>query len=137
MAGPYQVGFNPDAPAGSKFDPEVIAEIAEVAPSTVTPGSIETSDLAQKAVTTDKLDDEAVGTDQLGDGSVTYPKLGPKAVKAGTLDDDSVTVRSAGTGVLTLVDNVGAPIGGPGVLLTDAQYAALGTPDPNTLYFTH
>lgn len=121
-------------PAGEKLSPLMRAEIAEVAPST----------LSDNAVTTAKLVDKAVTTPKLADGALTSPKIATKGVKTLNIDDtavgtaqladDAVTAAKAGVGVVTAHDSTGNPITLDAVPITSSGYAALATKDPNTLY---
>lgn len=131
----YAVMFDGSAAAGSKLDPGVRAEVDFLAPSTIDDGDIDEPMFADGAVSTRALADEAVTTDKLDDLSVTSGKLAAGAVTTAKLDDEAVTADKAGTGVVTAVDHSGTPISSTDMYLTAAQYAAIGTPDPNTTYY--
>lgn len=134
MAGPYSIFFRPDEDEGSRLAPEIIAEIQFVAPSTVTNGSITEAKMADDSISTRTIKDGAVTTDELGDVAVTNPKLAPEAVTTDKIDDDAVTRAKAGVGVATAVDSTDSPINLELKRVTEAQMAAITSPDPNTLY---
>lgn len=125
-----------DAEPGEKFSPQVRAEIAEVAPSTLNDGAVTTPKVADEAITNPKLAPGAVHSENIAAGEVKADNLAAGAVGTAALDDGSVTDTKAGPGVMTTHDDEGNAITLGVVLISDADYAALGAPDPNTLYFT-
>lgn len=135
MAVSRWISYEADSPEGERFAPEVRAEIAAVAPSAVLNNSITTAKLRDQAVTRAKLGPGAVGPDELDSAAVETPNLADSAVTTAKLDDDSVTPAKCATGVVTAVDSAGNPTENMLRYLTSAQYAAIGTPDPNTTYF--
>ena len=134
MTEPRWVGLDLDAPPGERLSPEMRAEIAEVAPSAVVNNSITTAKLRDGAVTRAKLGTGAVGADELDSAAVATAKLADSAVTAAKIADDAVTPAKCGTGVVTAVDSAGNPTETIIRFLTSAQYAAIGSPDPNTTY---
>lgn len=134
MAGPYSIFFDPSKDPGSKMAPEVAAEIAVLAPSTVTDGSISTEKLAEQAVTTVTIADQAVTAAKIADGGVGTTQLAPEAVTGAKIADDTITPTQTGTGVVTAVDSANAVVACTVKFVTAAQYSGL-TPDANTLYF--
>lgn len=136
MAGPYSLLFKPDNDPGEKLAPEVVAEIAIVAPSTVTSGSITTAKLAEKAVTTSKIDDLGVTTEKIADGDITTVKIAANGVTAAKIEDHCIGPLQTDTGVVTIVDSTATSINARIMRVTAAQMATInaGTPDPNTLY---
>ncbi|QDF17566.1 hypothetical protein SEA_YAGO84_34 [Gordonia phage Yago84] len=129
------VGYDPSQPAGQRFAPEVRAEIAEVAPDNIDNGSVTTAKLANDAVTGDKLAPGAVGSTEIATGGVGTANLANDAVTTAKLANDSVTGAKAGLGIATAHDAAGNETSIDFVPITAAQYGALGTPDPNTVYF--
>lgn len=136
MAGPYSISYDPTQDPGERLAPEIREEIAEVAPSTVTDGSIDEDKLAEDAVTTGKLADDAVTQDKIADGAVGSAQLANGGVQTVDLSDDSVTGAKAGLGTVTSLDKDGNYIETKEVYLTAADYAALSVKDPNTTYYT-
>lgn len=122
-----------EKPAGQQLSPEMRAEIAEVAPSGLTNGSVTTAKLAEKAVATAKLADGAVTSTKIATNGVEAVNLGPGAVTTTKLDDNSVTAAKAGLGVVTAFDKDGNPIDAPTVFMTQTEYAAI-TPVPGVTY---
>lgn len=127
------IAIDTDADAGEKFAPEVIAEIAAVAPSAVVNGSITTAKLADDAVTQPKIGAGAVGSTEIATGGVDAVNLASSAVTTAKLNDGAVTPAKTGTGVVTAVDSDDNSVETVIKFVTAAQYAAL-TPDSNTLY---
>lgn len=127
------VAIDLDADPGEKFAPEVVAEIAVVAPSAVLNGSITTAKLADDAVTQDKVGAGAVGSTEIASGGVDAVNLADSAVTTPKLTDASVTPAKTGTGVVTAVDSDDNSVETVIKFVTAAQYSAL-TPDPNTVY---
>lgn len=78
-------------------------------------GSVSTNKLTNDAVTQDKIADDAVGTDQLIDLSVTEAKLAASAVTTDKILDGTITQAK-------LAEGVG---GGGGGLDTDAEGAVI------------
>lgn len=128
------VGYDPAQPAGSRFAPEVRAEIAEVAPDNIDNGSVTTAKLANDAVTGDKIAPGAVSSTEIAQNGVASVNLASGAVTSSKIADDAVTADKAGLGVPTARDNSTNPIGLTFVPLTAAQYGAISSPDPNTIY---
>ncbi|AWN04240.1 tail fiber protein [Gordonia phage Sour] len=128
------VGYDPAQPAGSRFSPEVRAEIAEVAPDNIENGSVTTAKLANDAVTGDKLAPGAVGSAEIAQNGVASTNLASDAVTTTKLADDAVTAAKAGLGVPTAHDASGNPISIDFVPITAAAYGAISSPDPNTIY---
>lgn len=128
------VGFDPNAAAGSKFSAEVIAEIGQVSPSVIAPGSVTTSKLADLGVTTPKLAAGAVTSAKIGTKAVANTNIDDLAVNTAQLATGAVTPVKTGTGVVTAQDYLGAAMAMKAVLLTAAQWAALVVKDPNTFY---
>lgn len=130
--------FDTAAPAGSKLDPAVRAEVAEVAPGNLEPGEVDTIHLADESVTQDKIAPGAVGSPEIATGGVKAINLEAGSVGTAALAGGAVTAEKTGTGVVTAYDAAGNPVPRREVELTSAQYQALvtaGTVDPNTRYF--
>jgi len=121
------------APAGSKLDAEMAAEIEELAPG-LDAQEVDEVALADGAVTTPKLHDGAVTSVKIGNNEVKAANIDNGSVDTAALQDDSVTAAKAGLGVVTAYDAAGNPVEDKKVYLTAAQYAALATKDPNTEY---
>ena len=132
--GPFSIAYNPSKPAGERLSPEVREEIAEIAPSTVTNGSITTAKLEEGAVTQSKIAPEAVGSEQIEVGAVHSLGLAADAVTTLKIVDDAVTPPKCGTGVVTARDSANNAIEWAEVLITAADYAALAVKDPNVVY---
>lgn len=128
------VPFDPAASPGSKFPAPVIAEITEVAPSTVDPGSITTTKLAAGAVTTPKLAAGAVTSDKIGAGEVKTANIDDLQVTTTKLAGGAVTPAKAGTGIVTAYDGSGNARTLKAVTMTVGAFAGIVSPDPNTLY---
>ena len=127
------VAYDPAQPVGERLAPEVRAEIAELAPSTVDNGSITTAKLADDAVTTAKLAPGAVTSVEIATGGVSAVNLATDAVTTVKLADGAVTGDKVGTGVMKAYDSAGNAISLRGVPITAAAYGAI-TPDPGTVY---
>lgn len=134
MAGPYSIFIDLNQDQGEQLAPEVRAEIAAVAPSTVTNGSITTAKLAEDSVTNGKIAPGAVGSLEIATSGVETGNLAPESVTTSKLAPDAVTPVKCGTGVVTARDADGNDIEWAEVLMTAAQYAALSTKDPNVVY---
>lgn len=130
------IAYDPEAPAGQRLPPEVREEIAEVAPSTLNDGEVTTNKLDDGAVTHPKLAANAVHSENIAAKQVKAPNIDDGAVGTPQLDDGAVTAAKAGLGVVTVYDDEGNPISLTAVPMSDANYAALVTKDPNTLYLT-
>jgi hypothetical protein len=129
------VMFDTTAADGSKMDPAVAAEIDLIAPSSVDAGDITTDLLHDLAVTTAKIADGAVTATQIADGAVGSAEIADGAVSTAKLANGAVTAAKAGTGVVTAANSAGSVIASTDVYLSAAQYAAIGSPDPNTSYY--
>lgn len=129
------IAYDDAADPGERFAPEVRAEIAEVAPSVVLNGSITTAKLADDSVTQAKIGQEAVGAAELAPDAVETNKIKSSAVTTGKIAANAVTPPKVGTGVVTAVDSSDATVATVIKYVTAVQYAAITTPDPNTLYF--
>ena len=135
MADPRWVSLDLDAAEGERLSPQMRAEIATVAPSAVVNNSITTAKLRDAAVTRAKLAAGAVGTSEIDTAGVGTANLASGAVTADKIAADAVTPAKCGTGVVTAVDSSGNAVETVVRFLTSAQYAAIGSPDPNTTYF--
>jgi hypothetical protein len=129
------IAYDPTADAGERLAPEVRAEIAEVAPSTVLNGSITAAKLADDAVTQAKIYPGAVGPTEIAVAGVETTNLDDGAVTTSKLDNDAVTPAKCGTGVVTGVDSSDNATETVLKFVSAAQYAAIGSPSPNTVYF--
>lgn len=129
------IAFDPAANQGERLSPEVRTEIAAVAPSAVLNGSITTAKLADLSVTTGKVVDGAVTTAKIATNGVEAVNIKAAAVTSAKIAADAVTPDKCGTGVPTAVDSSGNPAETVIQFVTAVQYAAISTPDPNTLYF--
>lgn len=135
--GDLYVAFDPNRPEGEKLGPEVAAEIAAVAPQGIDDGTVTRAKLGTDSVThqaispgsvrSDSLDDNAVVTDTIADGAVTGSKIA----------DGEVTGISAGEGVVTAKNSRGSFRRLELVVLSDEDYADIGSPDDDTLYATY
>lgn len=121
-------------PVGQRMSPELIAEIQAVAPSAVTNGSITEAKLKDKAVTTPKINEGAVTSPKIASGGVETENLADLGVVTSKLADAAVTGDKAGTGVTKASDSDGEPIDNELRYLTQTQFAAIGSPDPNITY---
>lgn len=136
VAGPYSISYDPTQDPGERFAPEVNEEIAEVAPSTVTNGSISSAKLAEDSVIDGKVADKALKEPTYDDGSVSTRALAAEAVTTGKLAANAVTPEKTGIGVVTAVDSADAALDTVCWFGTAAEYAAIAVKDPNTTYFT-
>lgn len=123
------------APAGSKFDPEVAAEIAEVAPGTLEPNQVKEYNLDDDAVSSRTIRAGAVTSEKIANGGVDTANYAAGSVDTAALGPASVTAEKAGTGVVTAYDAAGNPLASRDVYLTAAEYALIVAPDPNTTYY--
>ncbi|WP_200845815.1 hypothetical protein [Mycolicibacterium vanbaalenii] len=135
MADVFFPSFDPAATAGAKFGPEVRAEIAEVAPSTLNNGAVTTAKLADQAVTNAKLAAGAVQTTNIAAGQVGPTNLADDAVGTSKIADNAVTPAKVDTGVPTTVAVDGTPIAMTFMYLTVSEHSAIETEDPSTTYF--
>ena len=129
------IAFDPNADPGSRLAPELVAEIGVVAPSVVLNGSITTAKMALQAITEACIYPGAVGSTEIATGGVATVNLATGAVTAAKIGTDAVTPNACAPGVVTAADTNGNPAATVIVVMTAVQYAALTTPDPNTLYF--
>jgi hypothetical protein len=121
------------APVGSKLDPEMQAEIEELAPG-IDAGEVGEVELADGAVTEDKLHEGAVTTTKIAEGGVEAINLAEGAVNEAAIAPDAVTAEKAGTGVCTAYDSAGNPVEDKKVYMTASEYSNLAVKDPNTEY---
>lgn len=128
------VFFDTAAAPGEKVDPELRAEIEHLAPG-LEDGEVGTAQLANDAVTTEKIAPGAVTGVEIGADAILTDNYQPGSVDTAALKDDAVTAAKAGQGVVTAYDAAGNPIESKEVYLTSAQYNAIVTPDPNTTYY--
>lgn len=128
------ISYDPAKPEGERLAPEVRAELSLVAPSTVNNNSITTAKLVDKSVTTDKLADSAVTTGKIAAGAVETVDIKDLAVVTAKLANNAVTPGKVASGVVTSADTGGNAFRLAMVPITSTGYAALTTPDPNTLY---
>lgn len=128
------ISYDPAQPVGQRLAPEVRAEIATVAPSTVNNGSITAAKLAPNAVVTDKVADGAITSAKIADGTIVSSDLADSSVSTAKVANGAITPSKVGTGVVTSYDASGNPVRIVLVPITSAKYAALPNPDPNTLY---
>jgi hypothetical protein len=132
------VMFDPTQSAGSKFPSAAVqAEIGLLGSVDIPNGSITSAMLANGAVDTVALAAGAVTTPTLASAAVTAAKLATGAVTSGALAAGAVTTPAAGPGIPTAATVLGAALSLALVPLAAADYAALGSPNPNTLYFTY
>jgi len=130
------LSYEEDQPAGQRLAPEVREEIKLVAPSTIAPGSVTDTDLADEAITTPKIHDGAVTDTKIANGAVKSAHLGAAAVTSSALANGAVTASKAGTGVVTGYDDDGNPITVKLVPMAATDYDP-GTADPDTIYFLY
>lgn len=128
------VGFDPSKPTGSKFSAQVKAEILAIAPASPPDGSISEVKLAALAVSRDKIKLGAVDSPQIAAGGVAAVNLAAGAVTGPKLAAGVVTGDKAGQGVVRAKDTSGNDIALTIVPISALAYAALSSPDPNTLY---
>lgn len=128
------VAYDPSKPAGERLAPEVRDEIQVVAPSTVGPGSIGETQLADDGVTGDKIAPGAVDTVAIATGGVETDNLAAGAVSGDKVQDHTIGPEQVGAGVPTIIDFSLNPVTVKFMGLTAAQYAGI-SPDPNTWYF--
>ncbi|QWY84384.1 hypothetical protein SEA_KNOCKER_42 [Mycobacterium phage Knocker] len=124
------------AEPGSKLDPDMIAEIQKLAPG-LEVGEVGELELANNAVTREKIDEGAVGSAEIGEGEVKPPNIEAGAVGENALADNAVTGAKAGAGVVTAVDAAGNFIESKEWHGTAAAFAqiAVNDRDPNTTYY--
>lgn len=135
MASGLFVGWEPDNPDGEKLPPEFRAEVAIIAPATVSNGAITEPKIGTAAVTNAKIADGAVGPSKLASGAVGTGQLANAAVGTSKLAPNAVTPDKTGTGVVTAYDANGDAIAAKIVPMTSTTYAGI-TPDPDTFYAT-
>jgi trimeric autotransporter adhesin len=132
------VMFNPVANPGSKFmSAAVIEEIGFVAPSSIGPGALTSSMFAAGSVTAPALAANSVTATAIAAGAVTAAAMAVNSVTGAALAPGAVTPAAAGVGMPTATDQLGNPVALSFIVLTAAQYAAIATPNPNTLYFCY
>lgn len=134
MAGPYSIFYDPTKDPGERLAPEIREEIAEVAPSTVTDGSITNDKLAEHTIESSKFAAKAVDEPALDDDSVSARTIVALAVGTSALAAGAVTPPKCGTGVVTAVDSAGADLETIEMYCTALEYAAIVSKDPNTTY---
>jgi len=128
--------FDTAAPAGSKLDPEVAAEIEHLAPG-LAPGEVTEGTIADDAVTGDKIAPGAVDGPNIAAGGIQSANYGAGSVDTAALAPDSVTDEKAGPGVMTAHDAAGNPIEADTVFISLANYSLLDPPNPNTTYMIY
>lgn len=128
------VAIDMSKPVGDRLAPEVQAEVELLAPSNIPNGGVTTAKIATDAVTQDKLSDDSVGAEQIINGAVGAPELATGAVTTVKIANGAVTSAKAGAGVMRSKDASGNDVTITAVAVTAAQYAAIASPDPNTLY---
>jgi hypothetical protein len=128
------VAYDPTASAGSRLAPEVQDEIRDVAPSTVGANSITEPKMANNAVSTRTVVDGAITEPKYADASVSTRALGAKQVTGAKIADDTIGPTQTGNGVATCADKDGNDIALRFVPISSSDYAAITTPDPNTIY---
>jgi hypothetical protein len=124
-------------PLGEKLDPEMVAEIEDLAPGIPPDGTITEQKLADHSVTQPKIAPGAVGSPQIAAGGIEAENFAPGAVDTPALADGSVTDEKAGTGVATAHDPAGNPVTLDFVLIPNAAYQALTVLDPNVAYLIY
>lgn len=129
------IAYDPTATSGLRLAPEVRAEIVAVAPSTVLNSSISTAKLADDSVTAAKIATGAVTSSELATSAVLAANISTAAVTTTKIADASITPAKTTTGVVTSVDSSDVAAVTVIKYVTAAQYAAIATPNPNTLYF--
>lgn len=129
------IAYDPTANAGERLAPEVRAEIAVIAPSSVVDGSVTTAKLADDSVNAAKIIAGQVGTTEIGTGAVNTVNIANLAVNSDKLAASAVVPSKCGVGVVTSVDSSSNSVATAIMYLTAAQYAAIASPNPNTLYF--
>lgn len=128
--------FDPTQTAGSKFtSSDVRAEIAFLSSADIPNGAITSSMLADGAVDTAALAADSVDTAALAADAVEAANIAPGAVTSDAFAPGAVVPASVGTGIPTATNVNGAPITMILVPISSADYAGLGTPSPNTMYF--
>lgn len=128
------IAFDPEADPGERLAPEVRTEVAFIAPSSVVNGSITTAKLAEDAVTQGKIAPGAVATTEIATNGVEAVNIAAAAVTEAKLSVNAVTPEKCGTGVPTCVDESDNATEVVFKFMTNAQYAALTSVDPNTVY---
>lgn len=129
------VMYDPTATAGNRFKSlDVREEIARVVPANAEPESIVESMIAPEAVTEDKIGPRAVTTGKIAIGGVITENLSTHAVSEEKILPGAVTPDNIGTGIVSSFDGNGNPIELKMVTLSAIAYAALDTPDANTMY---
>lgn len=126
--------FDPDAPEGEKLAPEVRAEIAYLAPSTLNDNAVTTPKILDEAVTNPKLAPGAVRSENIEDGEVKTANLNTGAVTSIKIAAGAVTPDKAGQGVVTAEDADGAPVAAYLVPIAADDHAAIVTADPAAVY---
>lgn len=120
-------GYDPSQPVGQRLSPEMRAEIAALAPSVVTNGSVTGPKLADGAVGSAKLGAGSVDTTKIATGGVAAINLKAGAVSTAALADESVTPDKAGIGVPTAQDTSGNPISLTFVPISKSDFQALAS----------
>ena len=129
------IGYDPSQPPGERLPVEVRQEISIVAPSTVDDQSITEAKLADSAVSNRTIKNGAVTSEKIANGGVQSINIGDAQVTAGKIAEGAVTPDVVATGVVAAVDSSGNALTVVIEPCTAAEYAALTSPNPNTLYF--
>jgi predicted small secreted protein len=118
----------------------------QVGSDQIADGAVGTPQLAERAVTADKLGDDVtealaeagaslaaspVGTDRLEDGSVTTAKIAGGAVNSGKVEDESLTDADIDTSTLEDID--AALLNGQADYLRDVSIASRASPSNLTV----
>jgi len=133
----YIVGYDPGGPVGQRLAPEIRAEIELLAPVNIPTGAVDNTKLGDGSVDNRTIDDKAVDNPKLDDAAVDARVVAAKSITAAKLADGSVNNTHVDIGVPVSLDVTGDPVALIFTPCTAAEYAALSTPNPNTIYFIH
>ena len=130
------ISYDAEKNPGERLPPEVRAEIALLAPASVTPNSITEEKLADDSVSTNKIQEKAVTGTRIADGAVATEQLALGAVDGFRLAAGAVTGSKVGNGVAKAVDPSGAEIAMKLIPISSTAYAS-ASPDPTAIYFIY
>lgn len=129
------VAYDPSKPAGQRLSPEVQAEIALLNPFGVPNLTIGEEKLTDNSVAEGKIKSEAVTKEKIAPEAVDTSRLKPGAVIGTTIGTKVLAATHVDKGIVKVVDVDDNDADVTHKVLTAAQYAAIGTKDPNTVYF--
>lgn len=130
----YIPGYNPAAPVGERLAPEIRTEIALLVPTILPANSVGGEQLQEGAVGSEHIGEGAVTEGAYGAGSIHETSIAYQAVTSELIAPGSIHIEHVEAGVATTVDTNEQAVELRFTPLTATEYAAIPSPDPNTIY---